>query len=68
MPTLPLLVALVVIILIVLIYRPILKMARADMAIRKQDGLGNGIVYAVLLIPVVGPLVYLLVRKLMLPE
>jgi hypothetical protein len=68
MPTLPLLVALSVIILTVLIYRPILKLARADMAVRKQDGLGNGIVYAVLLIPIFGPLVYLLVRKLMLPD
>lgn len=68
MPTLPLLVALAVIILIVLIYRPILKTARTDMAVRKEEGLGNGIVYAVLLIPIIGPLVYLLIRKSMLPK
>ncbi|NJB87774.1 ACR3 family arsenite efflux pump ArsB [Lewinella marina] len=68
MSTRSLLFALVVIALVVLIYRPILKIARDDMALRKAAGRGNGLVYAVLLLPIFGPLIYLLVRRLMLPK
>ncbi|MBB4080814.1 hypothetical protein GGR28_003453 [Lewinella aquimaris] len=68
MPVKTLLVALAVILLAVLIYRPILRIAREDMVTRKQAGLGNSVVYAVLLFPIVGPLLYLLVRKGFLPK
>ena len=64
----PLLVAIVVIILAFLLYRPILRLARADMASRKSAGLGNGIVYAVLLFPILGPVLYLLIRRALLPK
>lgn len=47
----------------VAIYWPILRMARKDIAQRSAAGLGNGVLYAVLLIPLFGPIVYLLVRK-----
>ena len=47
----------------VLIYWPILRIARVDMARRSQAGLSNGIVYAVLLLPLVGPVVYLVFRR-----
>ena len=46
-----------------LVYWPILRMARTDMADRSRAGLGNGIVYAVLLLPLVGPFVYLIFRR-----
>ncbi|NJC27201.1 hypothetical protein [Neolewinella antarctica] len=57
------LVMLAVLIVAVLIYWPILKKARVDLAERSQAGLSNGIVYAVLLFPLVGPVVYLLLRR-----
>lgn len=68
MPSTALLVAIAVIVLAVIIYRPILRLAREDMAARKRVGWGNGVVYAILLIPLFGPLLYLLVRKGMLPK
>ncbi len=67
-PTTSILVALAVILLAVLIYRPILKVASADMAARSRSGLSNGIIYAILLFPLIGPLVYLLIRKSLLPD
>ena len=57
------LVMLGVLVVAVLIYWPILRKARVDMAKRSEAGLGNGIVYAVLLLPLVGPVVYLLFRS-----
>ncbi|MGB3800819.1 MAG: hypothetical protein WA952_13470 [Lewinella sp.] len=60
---------LVILILVgVLIYRPIMKLARRDMAARTAAGLTNSVVWAILLLPVVGPVFYLLVRKAMLPK
>lgn len=59
---------LVLILVGVVIYRPIMKLARRDMAARSAAGLSNSVVYAILLLPVVGPVFYLLVRKAMLPE
>ncbi|THH35504.1 hypothetical protein [Neolewinella litorea] len=50
-----LLFGLLVIVVVVLVYRPILKLARNDMARRREAGLGSGIVYAVLLLPIFGP-------------
>jgi|AntRauTorckE5430_2_1112549.scaffolds.fasta_scaffold01110_8 hypothetical protein len=54
---------LAVIIVAAIIYWPILKKARVDIAARTKAGLSNGGVYAVLLIPLVGPFVYLLFRR-----
>ncbi|WP_420458677.1 hypothetical protein [Neolewinella sp.] len=68
MPTRTLLFGIAVIVLAVLIYRPILRIAREDMAARKRAGYSNSYVYAILLFPILGPLVYLLVRRLMLPQ
>ena len=62
-----LLVSVAVIVLIVLLYRPIMRQAWEDMARRSQAGLSNSYVYAILLFPILGPLMYLLVRKSMLP-
>ena len=47
----------------VAVYWPILKKARIDIAARDQAGLSNGPLYAVLLIPLVGPIVYLVFRR-----
>lgn len=63
MPTSTVLFAVLVIVIAVLVYRPILKLARRDMAARTAEGRSNAVVYALLLFPVLGPLVYLLVRK-----
>ena len=52
----------------VFVYRPIMKLARRDMAARTAAGLTNSFVYAILLLPILGPLFYLLVRKAMLPK
>lgn len=54
---------LVVIIVAAIIYWPILKKARVDIAARTKAGLSNGGLYAVLMIPLVGPFVYLLFRR-----
>ena len=68
MPTRTLLFGIAVIILAVLIYRPILRIAREDMTVRKRAGYSNSYVYAILLFPILGPLVYLLLRRLLLPQ
>lgn len=52
-----------VLVVAVLVYWPILRIARVDMARRSEAGLNNGIVYAVLLLPLVGPVVYLVFRR-----
>ncbi|PPK87217.1 hypothetical protein CLV84_0153 [Neolewinella xylanilytica] len=62
------LILLVLILVGVLIYRPIMKLARRDMAARTAAGLSNSVVYAILLLPVIGPVFYLLVRRAMLPK
>ncbi len=59
---------LAILILAVLIYRPILAIAGKDMAARSAAGKSNGIVYAVLLFPLVGPFVYLAIRGRLLRE
>ena len=71
MPTMTLQYALLLLGLILLgvfVYRPIMKLARRDMAARTAAGLSNSFVYAILLLPILGPLFYLLVRKAMLPK
>lgn len=45
------------------IYWPILKKARLDIAARTKAGLSNGKLYAVLMIPLVGPFVYAIFRS-----
>ena len=57
------LIMLAVLIVAVGVYWPILKKARADLAARSQAGLSNGIVYAVLLFPLIGPILYIVFRK-----
>lgn|GEM_PF-2025384 len=57
------LVFIAVLIVAVAIYWPILKKARADISARSAAGLGNGMLYAVLLIPLLGPILYLVFRK-----
>ena len=45
------------------IYRPALRVAQVDMAERSARGESNGVVYAVLLLPLVGPFVWLVARR-----
>ncbi len=52
-----------VLIVAIAIYWPILKKARMDIAARSAAGLGNGLLFAVLLIPLFGPIIYLLFRS-----
>ena len=59
--------ALAAILIVAVLYWPIMRMAREDMAARSRAGLGNGVVYAILLLPLFGPLVYLLLRRALLP-
>lgn len=56
------LITLAVIVFAGLIYWPILKIARRTIAERDAAGLSNGLLYAVLLLPLIGPFVFLLVR------
>lgn len=46
----------------VAIYWPILRKARVDIAARTRAGLSNTPLFAVLLIPLVGPIIYLVFR------
>lgn len=57
------LVFIAILLIAVAIYWPILRMARKDIAERSAAGLSNGVLYAVLLLPLFGPIVYLLFRK-----
>ncbi|MCX8210862.1 MAG: hypothetical protein ACJATN_002532 [Neolewinella sp.] len=57
------LVFLVILIVAVGIYWPILKKARTDISARSAAGLGSGLLFAVLLIPLFGPVIYLVFRK-----
>jgi hypothetical protein len=62
------LIGLAALILAVVVYRPILKLAAKDMAARSRAGLSNGIVYALILLPLLGPLIYLAIRKTLVPR
>ena len=71
MPAVPyqtLLIALVLLVIGVFIYRPIMKIARRDMAARTAAGQSNALIYTLLLLPVFGPLLYLLFRRALLPR
>ncbi|MEO0731753.1 MAG: hypothetical protein AAFZ52_02890 [Bacteroidota bacterium] len=45
------------------IYWPILRKARVDINARAAAGISNGPLYAVLLLPLIGPLMYLAFRS-----
>lgn len=47
----------------VAIYWPILRIARKTITARAQAGLSNSILFAVLLIPLFGPIIYLVFRS-----
>lgn len=57
------LILLAVIVLAFFIYRPILRIASRDLAARSAAGQSNGVVYAILLLPLLGPFLYLGVRR-----
>ena len=57
------LVFLAVLVVAVAVYWPILRIARKDIAARSRAGLSNGVVFAVLLLPLIGPVVYLIFRR-----
>jgi len=45
------------------IYWPIMRIARHDMAERSRQGLSNTTILMLLLLPIIGPLLYLLFRR-----
>jgi len=57
------LVLLAVLAVAVAVYWPILKKANRDIAARSAAGLSNSVLYAVLLFPLVGPVLYLVFRR-----
>lgn len=57
------LILLLILVIALAVYWPIMRIARKDLAERARAGLGNGVVYAVLLLPLFGPLIYLLLRN-----
>lgn len=46
-----------------LIYLPIARLARRDLQERRARGESDGAIFWVMMIPLIGPLIYLLVRK-----
>ncbi len=50
-------------VLVGIIYVPLLGIAKRDIAERTREGKSSTIVFLFLFLPIVGPLVYLLVRK-----
>ena len=54
---------LAVIVAAALVYYPILKRARVTLAERSAAGKSNGVMYAILLFPLIGPFLYLLFRR-----
>lgn len=45
------------------VYYPIMKIARRDMAARSNQGMGNTTILMILMVPILGPLLYLLFRR-----
>lgn len=62
------LILLAVLLLAFCIYYPIAKIAKSDMAERNRAGLSSTPILYFLMLPIVGPLVYMLVRKRFLPK
>lgn len=54
---------LAVLLLAFCVYYPIMKLARQDMAARAQQGMGNGTIIVILMIPILGPIIYFLFRR-----
>ncbi len=67
-PTTTLFFGLLVLAVAFMVYGPILRVARGDLAARKRAGLSNSVVYALLLFPILGPLLYVVLRKRFLPR
>lgn len=61
------LLALAAIAVVFILYWPVMRLAREDMVARSRAGMGNGVIYAILLLPLLGPLIYLLLRRALLP-
>lgn len=59
---------LAVLLLAVCIYYPIAKIAKRDMATRNQAGMSSTPILYFMMLPIVGPLLYLLFRKSFLPK
>jgi len=57
------LVFLAILVVAVAIYWPILRIARNTITERSKAGLSNSILFAVLLIPLFGPIIYLVFRS-----
>lgn len=57
------LVLLMILLAAFLVYWPILRLAKKDIAARSRAGLSNGLLFAVLFIPLLGPVVYLVFRR-----
>lgn len=49
------------------IYYPIMRLARKDMAARTQNGLNSTPILMLLMLPILGPILYLLFRKYFQP-
>lgn len=62
------LILLAILLLAFSIYYPIVKIARKDMDARALAGMSNTPVLMFLMLPIVGPLLYLMFRKNFLPK
>lgn len=62
------LILLAVLLLAFCIYYPIAKIAKRDMATRNQAGMSSTPVLYFMMLPIVGPLLYLVFRKNFLPK
>lgn len=45
------------------IYYPIMKLARKDMTARSNQGMSNTTILMILMIPILGPILYILFRR-----
>lgn len=45
------------------VYYPIMKLARKDMAARAEQGMSNTAILMVLMVPILGPILYVLFRR-----
>jgi hypothetical protein len=57
------LILLLILVIAIAVYWPIMRIARRDLAERNEAGMGNGVVYAILLLPLFGPIIYLVFRN-----
>lgn len=45
------------------VYYPIMKLARKDMAARSDKGMSNTTILMILMVPILGPILYILFRR-----